>query len=148
MSKFIPLLNNKVQDYLEKFDLNIVISFNELMQVDIFNPKQPNTNIEYESFSKGEKKRLDMAILLSFIRVTKEICNWHCNIMFLDELLDGGLDSEGLNKVGTAIKSMVEEDNLCVYTISHRKLSYDLFNNYLFVEKDKYGFSSITHKQD
>ena len=143
MSKFIPLLNSKVQDYLEKFDLNVVVSFNELMQVEIFNPKQPDSTIEYEAFSKGEKKRLDMAILLSFIRVTKEICNWHCNIMFLDELLDGGLDGEGLDKVGTAIKSMVDEDDLCVYTISHRKLSYNLFNNYLFIEKDKYGFSNI-----
>ena len=143
MSKFIPLLNSKVQEYLKKFDLSIVISFNDLMQVEITNPKQPGTNIEYESFSKGEKKRLDMAILLSFIRVTKEICNWHCNIMFLDELLDGGLDAEGLDKVGQAIKSMVDEDDLSIYTISHRKLSYDLFDRYIYVEKDSQGFSNI-----
>jgi DNA repair exonuclease SbcCD ATPase subunit len=148
MAKFIPLLNSKVQDYLIKFDLNVVVTFNELMQVEIFDPMQPDVSIEYESFSKGEKKRLDMSILLSFIRVTKEICNWHCNVMFLDELLDGGLDDEGLDKVGKAIKSMVEEDELCVYTISHRKLSYNLFNKYLFIEQDKYKFSYISQAEE
>lgn len=148
MKRFIPLLNSKVQNYIEKFELNVIIKFDEMMEVNIYDPKSINEPLEYESFSKGEKKRLDMAILFSFMGVTKEICNWHCNIMFLDELLDGGLDDNGLDKVGRTIKNMVDEDNLCVYTISQRKLSYNLFNNYLFIEKDNYGFSSITHTKE
>lgn len=148
MSKFIPLLNNKVAEYIERFDVNVAVTFNELMQVEITSLRNTSHIIEYESFSKGEKKRLDMAILLSFIRVTKEICNWHCNIMFLDELLDGGLDSEGLDKVGNAFKSMVKDDDLCIYAISHRKLSYDLFSNYLYVDKDKHGFSEIKNTSE
>jgi len=140
-AKLIPILNQKVNEYLDLFELPVTIVFDEYMTETINTLK--DKNVSYMSFSEGEKKRIDIAILLSFIETTKKISNWGCNLIIFDELLDNSTDSDGLDKIFDAIKEMLYHDTeLCIYIISHRELSIDFDGKYLIQKTG--GFSNLT----
>ena len=116
------------------------------MNEKITNYENMNGDISYYSYSEGEKKRIDMSILLSFISITKTISNWNCNLLLIDELLDSAIDEGGLDKLVSSLKNMTYETNLCVYIISHR-LQQDYssrFNTCLQIEKID-SFSKISY---
>ena len=132
----IPILNAKINEYLNIFDLPVTINFDETMKDSISIIGTSETNLNYMGFSEGEKKRIDIAILLSFISVTKIISNWNCNILIFDEILDSATDTEGLEKLLSSIKEMtIKENNLCTYVISHREAYQDIYDNILTVKK-------------
>lgn len=135
--RLIPILNNKINEQLDKFDFPIVIEFDELMNATIDKIGSHEKNISYMSFSEGEKKRIDIAILLSFINTMKTISNWNCNILIFDEILDGATDIEGLEKLLTSIKEMtIHDPSLCAYVISHRGLFEDLYSSVVKLKKE------------
>jgi DNA repair exonuclease SbcCD ATPase subunit len=141
--KLMPILNSKINQYLNRFEIPIQITINELMEEKIVNLENITQNISYLSHSEGEKKRIDLAILLSFISMAKNISNWECNIIMFDELLDSAMDEDGLDNVINCLKSIqTENKNLCVYVISHRLIESDHFNNHIKVFKHN-GFSEI-----
>ena len=116
------------------------------MNEKITNYENIKNDISYYSYSEGEKKRIDMSILLSFISMTKAISNWNCNLLLIDELLDGAIDETGLDKLVTSLKNMTYESNLCIYIISHR-LQQDYnskFSKCLQIEKED-SFSKINY---
>jgi DNA repair exonuclease SbcCD ATPase subunit len=144
--KLIPILNTKVNEYLQLFEIPIVLLFDEFMDEKITEYDNIKNCISYYSYSEGEKKRIDMAILLSFISMTKAISNWNCNLLLIDELLDGAIDETGLEKLVSSLKNMTYDSNLCIYVISHR-LQQDYnskFNKCLQFEKVE-GFSKINY---
>lgn len=141
--KLVPLLNEKINTYIKLFDLPVTITFDEYMNECINTLK--DKYVPYMSFSEGEKKRIDIAILLSFIETTKTISNWGCNLLIFDELLDNSTDGEGLDKFFSAIKAMIDEDaNLCTYVISHRTPDVEFDRKYLIQKKN--GFSEVELK--
>ena len=95
--RLIPILNKKINEYLNIFDLPISINFNSAMEESISEIGSNEKNISYNTFSEGEKKRIDIAILLSFISTMKMISNWNCNVLIFDEILDSATDSDGLS---------------------------------------------------
>lgn len=143
--KLIPLLNKKIGEYLSKLDLNLQLTFNEYLEDSIINiSTSGNKVVNYYSLSEGEKKRIDMAILFSFIEITKTICNWNCNLIILDEILDSSIDESGLEKLIISIKSMMNMSKykMSIYIISHRLLESDTFDNIYEIKKIG-GFSQI-----
>jgi DNA repair exonuclease SbcCD ATPase subunit len=143
--KMIPLLNTKINEYLQLFEIPIVLMFDEYMNETITSYTKRD-DISYYANSEGEKKRIDISILLSFINITKLISNWNCNLLVIDELLDGAIDEDGLDKLVSCLKTMVTDNNMDVYIISHRlfKENKQKFNKVIFVEK-KHGFSEISY---
>lgn len=144
LRKMIPLFNSKVNEYLNRFELAIQVIFNEAMDEIIKVPGQ-DSEISYFSFSEGEKKRIDIAILFSFIEMTKIICNWNCNVLMMDEIMDSATDTDGLDKMMYTIKNFVGSNkNLSIYMISHRvDDNYkQLFDSILTAEKSN-GFSRL-----
>ena len=140
--KLIPVLNQKINEYLELFDLPVKIRFNEFMEEEITVLGSRMEEATYHSFSEGEKKRIDIAILLSFIETTKLISNWSSNVLIFDELLDGSSDSTAMGNIMDAIKELTIDDaNLCLYIISHRELDISFQNKY--IGKKKGFFSTI-----
>lgn len=134
--KLLPILNQKINQYLKKFDLPTILTFDAFMDERITSVNG-NTELPYMSFSEGEKKRIDLSILLSFIDTTKSITNWNCNLLFFDELFDSATDLDGLDKITSTVKSMTESnDKLCVYIISHRLSNEHIFDNQIDVCKD------------
>lgn len=140
--KLIPILNAKINHYLDIFELPVSINFNEVMDEMITNVGGKE-NISYMAFSEGEKKRIDIAIILSFIDTTKTISNWNCNLLMFDEILDTSVDSEGLDKIMGSIKQMtIDDTRLCSYIISHRDTDHENYNRKMLVKKVG-GFSTI-----
>lgn len=140
--KLVPILNKKVNHYLDMFELPIEINFNDMMEeyINLIGSKE---NIPYMSFSEGEKKRIDIAIMLSFIDTTKVISNWNCNLLAFDEILDSSTDSDGLDKIMGAIKQMtIDQSKLCCYIISHRDNDHENYTRKIIIKKNS-GFSSI-----
>lgn len=139
----VPILNAKINEYLNLFDLPVSISFDETMKDTISAIGTNEKDISYMAFSEGEKKRIDIAILLSFIGVTKSISNWNCNILVFDEILDSATDIDGLEKLLTSIKEMSTNDpKLCSYVISHRDAFQDIYTGIVRIHKVG-GFSKI-----
>jgi len=141
--KLIPILNHKVNGYLGKFDLPVCIVFSEEMEEKISTLDGRESSINYFSFSAGERKRIDLSILFSFIDTMKLISNWQCNIYFLDEVLDSGIDSDGLESLINNLKEMsVNSKDIAIYLISHKLQDDSIFDNVIKVEKEL-GFSKI-----
>jgi ABC-type Na+ transport system ATPase subunit NatA len=141
--RLIPILNKKINEYLELFELPVKISFNEFMEEKISMQLSSDLDISYMSFSEGEKKRIDIAILLSFIETTKILSNWNCNVIMFDEVLDNATDSEGLDKLLSSIKDLTTRDSkLCSYIISHRDADSDLYDRKVTIKKVA-GFSKL-----
>lgn len=139
----VPILNAKINEYLNLFDLPVNISFDETMKDTISAIGTNEKDISYMAFSEGEKKRIDIAILLSFIGVTKSISNWNCNILVFDEILDSATDIDGLEKLLTSIKEIsINDPKLCSYVISHRDAFQDIYTGIVRIHKVG-GFSKI-----
>lgn len=133
--KLLPVLNTKINYYLELFDLPIVIKLNSLLEEEITDITG-KFELPYMGFSEGEKKRIDLAILLSLISTTKSISNWNCNLIFFDELFDSAADSDGLEKFVKTLKAMVHKNHdLGIYIISHRLNDEDFFTKKLEIYK-------------
>ena len=140
--KLVPILNAKINRYVDLFELPIQINFNDCMEETITVIGESNP-ISYTSFSEGEKKRIDIAIMLSFIETTKIASNWNCNILMLDEIFDSSVDGDGLDKIMGAIKQMtIDDSKLCCYCISHRDNDHENYTRKLFIKKTN-GFSTI-----
>ena len=149
--KLIPILNSKINEYVKLFELPVIIQFDEFMNENITNLENPKNQISYYSYSEGEKKRIDMSILLSFISITKTISNWNCNLLIIDELLDSAIDEAGLEKLVGSLKNMVyDTKDLSIYIISHR-LQQDYssqFKNCLRLQKNSNNFSEIIRDKE
>lgn len=118
--KLTLILNKNVNEYLTKFELkNVVINFDETMQETITKDMLPRS---YNSFSGGEKTRIDMSILLSFFDISRLISNWSCNLLFIDEILDGGIDISGIEQFVSTLYNMISTNKkkLGIYIISHK----------------------------
>lgn len=140
INSILTSLNNQINSYLDLFNLPIKIEFDNTLEetiVDSYNKPR-----SYESFSSGEQKRIDLSIILSFIKINKIINNFDCNIMIMDEILDSSIDNEGLELVIESIAEMVERENIGVYVISHRAVQSAYFNKFYNIEKVE-GFSKI-----
>lgn len=140
--KLVPILNSRINHYVDLFDLPIQINFNDCMEetINVIGETNP---VSYTSFSEGEKKRIDIAIMLSFIETTKIASNWNCNILMLDEIFDSSVDGDGLDKIMGAIKQMtIDDSKLCCYCISHRDNDHENYTRKLLIKKSN-GFSTI-----
>lgn len=140
IKKLLPILNKKINTYFEHFEMPFIFKFDEMLEESII--AVDGSNASYFSCSEGEKKRIDISILLSFIDTIKEISNFDCNLLFFDELLDSAVDSTNLNLIISAIKEMtIKDPNLSIYVISHRSYS-GIWDNIIEINKVG-GFSEI-----
>lgn len=143
--KLMPLLNIKINEYIKKFNLPIKIEINEFLEDKIYGINSLNEELSYWSHSEGEKKRIDVSILLAFIDITKIICNWDCSLLIIDELLDNQVDEDGLEIMLASLKDLFSTNReLSIYIISHRTQlqEADIFNKHYKVSMAS-GFSKM-----
>jgi len=117
--KLIPIFNQNVNHYLKKFEMPIYIEFDEQMQETITNGRN---EMEYDQFSGGEKTRIDMSVLLSFFNISRIISNWSCSLLFIDEILDSGIDKNGIEQFLATLYNIITENDkkLGIYLVSHK----------------------------
>lgn len=124
--QLLPQLNSQVNKYIAAFNLQITLEFDHNLNAVI---QQGKYECEYASFSAGERARIDMAILLAFFDISRNISNWSCNILFIDEVMDGGVDATGVEQFISTLFNVVSGDmhqKLGIYLISHKLGNVDV----------------------
>jgi DNA repair exonuclease SbcCD ATPase subunit len=143
--QLLPILNSKINHYLNKFEMAVTLEFDAYMNETIRTGKFKQ---DYNQFSGGERCRIDMAILLSFFEISKIISNWSCSILFIDEILDSGVDQSGIEQFISTLYNIVSEENkeLGIYLISHKLTDVQVnWNEVIEIEK-KSLFSELKVK--
>lgn len=135
---YLPIINRQINHYLTAMDFPIHFTFdaefNETIQ------SMYREKFSYESFSEGEKKRIDIALLLSWRAVAALKNSASCNMLVLDEVFDSSLDAGGTEEFLKIIHTL-ERAN--VFVISHKTDSLvDRFSHILQFVKER-GFSSL-----
>lgn len=118
IKKMLKMLNSRLNLYLEKLDANCVCTFDEYFEESIYN--NHGNKCSYFNFSGGERKRIDLAILFTFMDIRRLQSNISINISFYDELLDSSLDSKGIENTLEILKDRINQYNESIYVISHK----------------------------
>lgn len=138
LKKSLPLLNERLQIYLEKIKLPHRVEFKEDMSVKIM---MFDTELEFEQLSSGQKARINLALSFAF-RDVLQFRTGKFSFCMLDECLDTGLSNVGIQHAVKMIKEIAKEQNLNMMIISHRDEVQSMFNKTMHVELEN-GFSKI-----
>ena len=141
IKKYLPTMNKLINDYLEKMEFSASFMLNESFEEVI--KSRYRDEFSYESFSEGEKARIDIALLLTWRSIAKLKNSVDTNLLILDEIFDGSLDQSGNSDLGWILKTFDEKTN--VFVISHRDNMADKFDRCLRFEKHK-NFSYVTEE--
>jgi DNA repair exonuclease SbcCD ATPase subunit len=136
---YLPIINKTINHYLTAMDFPILFTLDEEFN-EIIKSRHRDT-FEYNLFSEGEKKRIDLALLLTWRAVAKLKNSAATNLLVLDEVFDGSLDANGTEEFLKIIAAMEADTN--VWVISHKGDQYiDKFAHTLTFEKHR-GFSQL-----
>jgi DNA repair exonuclease SbcCD ATPase subunit len=133
IKKYLPTMNKLINGYLEKMEFASSFTLNENFEEVI--KSRYRDEFSYESFSEGEKARIDIALLLTWRSVAKLKNSVDTNLLILDEIFDGSLDQSGNSDLGWILKTFDDKTN--VFVISHRDNIADKFDRCLRFEKHK-----------
>jgi len=138
IKKYLPLINQQVNRYLQMMDFYINFTLDEEFNETVQSPI--HEDFSYASFSEGEKQRIDLALLFTWREVARMKNSVNCNLMILDEIFDSSLDSSGTEEFLKIIQFVVKDAN--IFVISHKAGLEDRFESVIRFEKIK-GFSRI-----
>ena len=134
----LAYLNHRLGYYLDKLQLPHQVSFRSDLEVDI---SQLGQSFDFDNLSRGERNRLILALSWSF-RDVYESFTEPMNLMFIDELVDSGMDAVGIEASMGVLKSMGREMNRNIFLISHRDELAGRVNHVLMVVKEN-GFTML-----
>ena len=138
IKKYLPLINQQVNRYLQMMDFYINFTLDEEFNETVQSPI--HEDFSYASFSEGEKQRIDLALLFTWREVAKFKNSVSTNLMILDEVFDSSLDGQGTEEFLKIIRYVIEDAN--IFVISHKTGMEDKFENHIRFEKLK-GFSRM-----
>ena len=139
IKRYLPVMNKLINQYLQNMDFYINFALNENFEETI--KSRFRDIFSYESFSEGEKARIDIALLLTWRSVAKLKNSVDTNILILDEIFDGSLDQNGTGELGWILRNF--DDNTNVFVISHKESLEGKFDRTLMCEKIK-NFSVVS----
>lgn len=139
IKKYLPVMNRLIAQYLQNMDFYVEFSLDENFEETI--KSRYRDVFSYESFSEGEKARIDIALLLTWRSVAKLKNSVDTNLLILDEIFDGSLDQSGGSELGWILRNF--DDNTNVFVISHRESMNDKFDKTFTFEKVK-NYSVLT----
>ena len=136
IKKYLPLINQQVNRYLQMMDFYINFTLDEEFNETVQSPI--HEDFSYASFSEGEKMRIDLALLFTWREVARMKNSVNTNLLIMDEVFDSSLDGFGTEEFLKIIKYVVKDAN--IFVISHKSGLEDRFDNVMRFEKVK-GFS-------
>lgn len=142
INKNIPYLNGRLQHYLSVMGLPHKVEFTHEMTASI---SQFGRTLDFGNLSAGQRARVNLALSFAFRDVLQSLHN-HINICMLDEVLDIGLDTIGVQAAARLLKHKAREEKLSLYIISHRDEVDGIFDRTMKVQLNK-GFSYIVEEQ-
>ena len=139
VKQYLPVINKLVNQYLQTLDFFVHFHLDEAFTESI--RSRHRDSFSYDSFSEGEKQRIDLALLFTWRQVAKMKNSIATNLLILDETFDSSLDYEGVDNLMKIIYSLDDDTN--VFVISHKGDILDgKFENKIEFVKDK-NFSKI-----
>lgn len=143
VKEYLPVINALINKYLKGYDFAIDFELDE--NFDEVIKSRGRENFSYNSFSEGEKEKIDYSIMLALRKVGASKNSAHLNILVLDEILDGSLDSESRAYTLDMLASDMDKSN--IFVISHTEANPSYYDRILRVDK-KGHFSYITDSDD
>ena len=134
----LTYLNHRLAHYLEKLSLPHTVKFRSDLEVDI---TQLGQEFDFDNLSRGERNRLILGLSWAF-RDVYESLNRPINLLFIDEMIDSGMDANGVDNALGILKKMAREQKKNIFLISHRDELVGRVNNILQVVKEN-GFTTF-----
>jgi DNA repair exonuclease SbcCD ATPase subunit len=132
LNSLIPQINKSIQYFINKLELDYVISFDQEFKSHI-TTENNFKEIQYSDLSTGQRKSVDVAIIFGIIQ--NIIANVNFNIFFLDELMSN-MDAEARNNMLSILKETLSE-NRTIFVINHAEMQDDFFNHKIRVRLNR-----------
>lgn len=136
----IPYLNQRLKKYVSDLGLPHTVLFSDDLTASI---SQFGRELSFGNLSTGERRRVDIGLSLAFRDI---LSNMHTEFstLFLDEVLDSGMDEPGVWNTIDVLNDLIRESKTSVYLISHRQEVIPLCDNVMTIIKDG-GFSRVEY---
>ena len=139
----LAYLNNRLTYYLDKIGLPHTVVFQNDLSVMI---TQLGQDLDFDNLSRGERNRLILGLSFAFRDVWESLYQ-NVNLLFVDELIDSGMDTAGVEHSLAILKKMGRERKKNIYLISHKDELQGRVQNVLKVVKEN-GFTSYANDID
>lgn len=116
IKQYLPVINNLTNQYLQILDFFVHFDLDESFTETI--RSRHRDSFSYDSFSEGEKQRIDLALLFTWRQVAKMKNSVATNLLILDETFDSSLDDDGVDNLMKILHSLGEDSN--IFVISHK----------------------------
>ena len=133
----LAYLNTRLDQYLKAIGLPHTVIFQNDLSVEI---QELGRDLDFDNLSRGERNRLILSLSWAFRDVWESLYQ-PINLLFIDELVDSGMDSSGVENSMAVLKRMSRERNKSVWLVSHKDELIGRVNNVLKVIKEN-GFTS------
>jgi len=138
IKQYIPVINKLVNKYLAAMDFFVKFELNESFEEKILS--RHRDDFTYDSFSEGEKMRIDLSLLFTWRSIARMKNSASTNLLILDEVFDASLDANGCDEF---LKLIHDMESTNIFVISHKgDVLNDKFSNVLRFTKQK-NFSRI-----
>ena len=139
----LTYLNKRLGYYIDKLGLPHRVVFQNDLNVEI---TQLGQDLDFDNLSRGERNRLILSLSFAFRDVWEGLYQ-SINLLFIDELVDAGMDTAGVESALAVLKKMARETKKNIYLISHKDELVGRVNNVLRVVKEN-GFTSYSNDVD
>jgi len=143
IKKYLPLINQQVNRYLQMMDFYINFTLDEEFNETVQSPI--HEDFSYASFSEGEKMRIDLALLFTWREVARFKNSVNTNLLIMDEVFDSSLDGFGTEEFLKIIRFVIKDAN--IFVISHKTGMEDKFESVIRFDKVK-GFSGMINSKE
>jgi len=133
----LSYLNARLDYYLQNIGLPHSVEFKNDLSVEI---QELGRDLDFDNLSRGERNRLILSLSWAFRDVWENLYQ-PINLLFIDELVDSGMDSSGVENSMSVLKHMSRKRNKSVWLVSHKDELIGRVNNVLKVIKEN-GFTS------
>jgi DNA repair exonuclease SbcCD ATPase subunit len=139
----LSYLNSRLAHYLDKLGLPHDVVFQSDLSVEI---TELGRDLDFDNLSRGERNRLILGLSWSFRDIFESLYST-INVLFVDELIDSGMDTNGVESSLAILKKMARDGNRSVYLISHKDELQGRVESVLNVIKEN-GFTSFSHEEE
>jgi DNA repair exonuclease SbcCD ATPase subunit len=139
----LSYLNQRLSYYLDKIGLPHVVIFQNDLTVNI---TELGRELDFDNLSRGERNRLILSLSWAFRDVYESLYQ-PINLLFIDEVVDSGMDASGVDNSLAILKKMSRDRNKSVWLVSHKDELVSRVNNVLTVTKEN-GFTSYSTDVD
>lgn len=135
--EYLPIVNKLINKYLSAMDFFVKFEMDEAFRESI--KSRGRDSFTYYSFSEGEKRRIDLAILFTWRQIAKMKNSINTNILILDEILDGSLDFGGIDYFLSIMNQFGENSNVIIISPKSDQM-VDKFDNVIrFITKNDFS---------